>query len=98
MNCEAFAFYPRVLCPVCGSTNFAWKPATGRGIIYSFTIIRQRKELGGDYNIAVIELEEGVRMMSTVRYVPLSQLYIGMPVVAQIEDVEGQAVVTFVRG
>lgn len=98
VGCGKFVFYPRVACPSCGSLKLAWRPASGNGAVYSFTIVRQRPEQGADYNIALIELMEGVRMMSTVQGVPLSELRIGMPVIAQIEEIGGRAAVTFKRG
>lgn len=96
-DCGKFVFYPRVVCPSCGSAELAWKPASGIGTVYSYTIVRQKPERGGDYNIALIELAEAVRMMSTVRGVPLSELHIGMPVMAKIEKIDGQPVVMFER-
>lgn len=97
-GCGKFVFYPRVICPSCGSAELAWKPASGIGTVYSYTVVRQKPEQGGDYNIALIDLAEGVRMMSTVRGVPLSELRVGMPVVARIEEIGAQAAVTFERG
>ena len=66
--CGAFQFYPRVLCSTCGHRALSWREATGRGRVASFTVVR--KPVSGDYPapsiIALIDLEEGPRMMSSL--------------------------------
>lgn len=84
-----YCFYPRLAIPVTGETDLEWVPATGRGTVYSITVNRKRE---GSFNIALIDLEEGVRMMSTVRGV--ESCPIGSPVRARIEAMAtGPAVV-----
>ncbi len=68
--CGRDYFYPRDHCPSCWSTDTAWKRAGGRGHVYTFTIVKQndlppfRDRL--PYVIAIIELDEGVRMTANV--------------------------------
>lgn len=62
--CSAAVFYPRLVCNLCGSEALTWTESAGRGTIYSTTTTRSRE---GDRNIALVELEEGFRMMCTVR-------------------------------
>ncbi|MNL46041.1 hypothetical protein D3C87_1687250 [compost metagenome] len=57
--------------------------------------MRRKPEAGGDYNVALIDLEEGVRMMSRVDGVAPDRLRIGMPVKARVLRDEGQALVVF---
>src|SRR5690554_6014318 len=59
-----FVFYPRVAIPGSGETDLEWVQASGRGTVYSITVNRGK---AGSYNVALIDLEEGVRMMSTVQ-------------------------------
>lgn len=93
--CSKYLFYPRVLCPYCGSTDLRVKEASGRGTVYSTTIVRQKPEAGGDYNIALIEIEEGPRMMSQVIGVPAAEVKIGMAIKAKISEIDGQPAVVF---
>ena len=61
----SYVFYPRVAEPGSGSTDLEWVPASGRGVVYSTTVVRQRPP-APDYNVALIDLDEGVRMMARV--------------------------------
>ena len=93
--CRSHVFYPRVLCPHCGSINLCRSEASGRGIVYSTSIVRQRPEAGGDYNIALIDLEEGPRLMSQVVSIAATEVKIGMAVKAKIAEIGGQPAVVF---
>jgi uncharacterized OB-fold protein len=66
--CEAFFFYPRVICPRCGSRDVAWRPATGRGRVHTFCIHHQSALPGFrdavPFVSAMVELEEGPRLMT----------------------------------
>ena len=81
---DGYVFYPRVLCPRCGSDELDWVPASGRGTVYATTVVRRRAEAGGDYNVALVDLAEGSRMMSRVEGLPPDAVRIGMPVRAMI--------------
>ncbi len=69
-SCKKYIFYPKLFCPFCLSPDLAWAEATGRGKIYSYTIVHsyQPSEFSEDvpYVVAVIELDEGVQMMSNI--------------------------------
>jgi uncharacterized OB-fold protein len=80
-DCAAVFFPPAMICRSCGSSKLTWKASPGVGIVYSTTTVRDR---GGDYNVAIIELECGVRMMSRVDGVVPDQVRIGQNVIAQI--------------
>ncbi|OZI17153.1 Zn-ribbon domain-containing OB-fold protein [Bordetella genomosp. 7] len=82
--CSRHVFYPRMLCPHCGGSQLDWVAPSGRGTIYSTTVIRRRPEQGGDYHVALVDLEEGVRMMSRVEGVAPAAVKIGMQVQAAI--------------
>ncbi len=64
--CASHVFFPRTLCPHCGSESLQWVEPSGRGEIYSITTIRRDAQHGGDYNVALIDLAEGVRLMAHV--------------------------------
>jgi uncharacterized protein len=93
--CARQIYFPRTVCHYCGSNDLQWLPASGRGFVYSTTIVRQKPERGGDYNVAIIELSEGARLLSRVVDVSPSDVRIDMPVVAFIGDVGGAPQVLF---
>jgi len=83
-GCERHVFYPRALCPHCGSSNLEWARPTGAGTVYSTTVMRRKPEAGGDYNVCLVELEEGPRLMSRVEGVAPTEVRIGMRVKARV--------------
>ncbi|TAJ17855.1 MAG: DNA-binding protein [Rugosibacter sp.] len=85
-ECKKYVFYPRVLCPHCGSPELAWQFASGQGVVYSTTVVRRKPEQGGDYNVALVDLSEGPRMMSRVDGIPPHEVSIGLAVCAHIID------------
>lgn len=89
-GCGKHVFYPRVLCPHCGADKLAWVAASGAGIVYSTTVVRRKPEAGGDYNVALVDLAEGPRMMSRVVGIAPEGAKIGMKVRARIAA-EGEA-------
>jgi uncharacterized protein len=91
--CGLHYFYPRDFCPECFSVDVEWVKASGRGIIYSFTICHRPSpgfERDVPYNLVLIELEEGARMMSTVVDCPDNDLKIGMAVEVVFDDVTAE--------
>lgn len=82
-------FYPRVAVPGTGEQDLEWVPASGDGTVYSVTVNRSRD---GAYNVALIDLAEGPRMMSRIEGV--ETLPVGAPVKARIAATpDGLAVV-----
>lgn len=91
----AYVFYPRVVEPGSGSTDLEWVPASGRGVVYSTTVVRQRPPTP-NYNVALIDLDEGVRMMSRVEGIEPEAVRIGQAVRAKIvKDAADLAVLVF---
>jgi uncharacterized OB-fold protein len=80
-------FYPRVAMPGSGETDLEWVEARGTGTVYATTVNRARE---GNSNLAIIELDEGPRMMSRVEGVPPESVRIGQRVKARIAR-EGEA-------
>lgn len=71
-------FFPRLFSPESGSANLQWRVSTGRGTVYATTVVYRRNE--APYNVAMIELDEGFRMMSRVEEIDPEQVRIGMRV------------------
>jgi uncharacterized OB-fold protein len=99
-RCSACAFvvwYPRGFCPQCSSRELAWFEASGRGVVYSFTINRRGVGDYADaapYAIAYVELEEGPRVMTNI--VDFERLEVGDAVEAVFHPTaEGPALVRF---
>lgn len=94
--CERAIFYPRMICPHCGTSELAWTAPDGRGEVYSTTVVRRKPEAGGDYNVALIDLREGVRLMSRVEGVAPDAVHIGMAVRAQVAQQDGRGLLVFI--
>ena len=95
-DCEKYVFYPRVVCPYCGGTRLSWVRPSGLGTIYSVSIVRKKPADGGDYNVVLVELLEGVRMMSRVEGIANEDVTIGMRVQFEIRQENGKPIVVFV--
>ncbi len=93
--CDRSVFYPRALCPHCGTTELNWREASGRGTVHATSVVRRRPEQGPPYNVALIDLAEGPRMMSRVETIAPEDVRIGMPVTAMIDRSGEDPVVVF---
>ena len=72
-------FYPRVLCPFTGSNRLEWRVSAGLGTVYATTVVHPARE-GARYNVALIDCDEGFRLMSRVEDIPPEEVRIGMRV------------------
>lgn len=87
--CGKYIYYPRPRCPNCMSDDLKWERVSGRGQLYSYTIVRRastRSFADGPYVLAIIELDEGPRMTTNL-IAAQDQLKIGMPVAVYFDDV-----------
>ena len=84
LHCQKAFFYPRQHCPFCLEEGWQWRPASGRGRLYSYTIVRvsalDEFREAVPYVYALIDLEEGVRLASNVVDCPEELLHPDMPV------------------
>lgn len=83
--CDTRHFPPSAMCPTCACTLFRWRPASGRGVVHSATTVRRGPDAGGDYGVCLIDLDEGLRLMSCIDGVAPQDVRIGMPVVARLK-------------
>jgi len=90
-----YVFFPRVIMPGTGEADLEWVAASGQGTVYATTVTRRRPERGGDYNVALIDLAEGPRMMSRVVGIDPGAVTIGMKVRAKVDDLNGGPAVLF---
>ena len=77
LSCGKTHHYPRSLCPYCFSDKTEWQPASGRGTIYSYSVMRRTAV---PYAIAYVTLEEGVTMMTNIVDCDLDTIAIGQSV------------------
>jgi uncharacterized OB-fold protein len=71
-------FYPRVICPFTGSNRLEWRVSAGLGTVYATTVTHPRE--GAPYNVALIDCDEGFRLMSRVEDIAPEAVQIGMRV------------------
>ncbi len=94
-GCGKHVFFPRSICPYCWSDRLDWVEPKGTGTVYSTTTVRRKADAGGDYDVSLIELDEGVRMMSRVEGMPPTEVKIGMRVRAKVVNKDGAGLVVF---
>jgi len=92
-SCGKAVFYPRVLCTECGSTELTWRSSAGLGTVYATTALHPRDK--DPYNVALVDLDEGFRMMSRVEGVPAPDVRIGLRVRAAVVTQDDEPVVIF---
>ena len=85
-------FFPRFFCPACLSRNVEWFQASGRGRLYTYMINHRPPPYFANeapYAIAVVELDEGVRMMSNIRGIENTpeNLVLDMPLRVIFEEI-----------
>ena len=88
--CSRAVFYPRSLCPHCHSQKLSWIVATGKGTIYSYTVAHQAYGVFAQdipFVVAIVELEEGVRMMTRIIDALRERIAIGLAVQVTFEKV-----------
>lgn len=82
--CAHLQHPPRVQCPSCGSFEHDWAPMSGRGTVYSFVVTHQAIHPSFEghlpYVTALVELDEGPRLVTNLLGVPVDELEIGMAV------------------
>ncbi|RYY82453.1 MAG: hypothetical protein EOO24_40350 [Comamonadaceae bacterium] len=75
-------FYPRVVAPGTGEDTLEWRVSAGLGTVYAVTVISPRGEPA--YNVALVDMDEGYRLMSRVEDIPAEQVSIGLRVRARV--------------
>jgi uncharacterized OB-fold protein len=91
-GCGALRFPARELCSACLSRAVSWTGVTGRGVVFSFAVMHQAYHPGFEvpYAVVVVELDEGVRLLTNLLGVRPGDIAIGMPVEVVFEDVTGE--------
>lgn len=91
LECGLYQFYPRGVCHHCLSSSLSWFQAAGHGTVYSFTVNYRAPHPGFADDLpfitAIVELKEGVRMMTNIVQCEPDQVSIGMPVRVMFDKV-----------
>ncbi|WP_418319929.1 Zn-ribbon domain-containing OB-fold protein [Piscinibacter sakaiensis] len=94
LDCGRHHFYPRALCPHCHSDALEWTDARGSGNIYSFTVARRPAgpafKADAPYVVAVVELDEGARLMTNIVTDDVDSVRIGQRVVIEFDAVTAE--------
>ncbi len=85
-DCGKQVFYPRLACTGCGGIKLEWVQPSGRGTVHAVSIVNRQTEKGGPYNVVLVDLAEGARMMGRVDGVDNADVKIGMAVKAKIDS------------
>ncbi len=95
--CEHMWFPPMTNCSRCLSTDLEWFATSGKGKVFSFIVYHQGWLPGylkeTPYNVAIIELDEGVRFINNVVGIPNEEIEVDMPVEATYEQVTGEVTI-----
>ncbi len=85
--CGTWRHPPRHRCAHCGSIEYQWAPASGRGRVYSWTVTHRAIDpaFTPPYAILVVELDEGPRLVGNLRGLEPSELVLDLPVIVEIE-------------
>lgn len=90
-DCGSWRHMPRECCNRCGSFDWSWQRSGGTGVVFSWTIIHRALHPGFadelPYAAVVVELDEGVRLVSSVVGIAADELRIGLPVEVVFDDV-----------
>ena len=84
--CGRAHWYPRAICPFCAADKVEWREASGKGTIYTFSVMRRVKE---PYAIAHVTLAEGPTMLTNIVNCDFDKLRIGQPVAVVFQETEG---------
>lgn len=99
LDCGSVIWYPRALCPECGSLRTEWFEAAGRGRVYSYTVNHRGQGAyagAAPYVLAYVELDEGPRVMTNLVEAGEEELAVGLPVEVTFHDTgEGSALPRF---
>ena len=100
-RCNEFQFYPRGICANCWSEDIRWVTASGKGTVWTYTVTYQNRTPGFaedvPYVLALVELEEGVRMFTNIVECPPRDVSIGMPVEVTFVQANNQISVPYFK-
>ncbi len=93
-ECGSWCHPPRPMCPKCRSVEKEWSPSSGKGTVQSWATYRDAPHPGfkAPYSVVLVEMEEGVRMVSNLVAIKPEEIRMGMPVEVVFESVTDEIV------
>ena len=93
-DCDKHIFYPRIACPHCFSDKVEWVDASGKGMVYSYTVVTNNAPSAFlqdmPFVIAIVKLEEGVQMLSNIVNCNPEDVVCDMPVEVTFEKLDDE--------
>lgn len=92
-TCATVIWYPRGLCTACGSTDVEWTEASGRGVVYTATVVHRGEGAyreAAPYVLAYVELAEGPRVLTNVVGADPGDVHVGQEVQVVFDHSEGE--------
>jgi uncharacterized protein len=91
-GCGRHQFYPRAFCVSCLADSLEWVPARGTGYIYTFTIccIAANPAMTAPYAVALVDLDEGVRMLANIVDCDIERIRTGARVQVRFERISDE--------
>lgn len=87
--CNRPIWYPKRFCSACGAFDIEWRQTSGEGVIYSFTEVHRGEGLYrecGSFVLALVDLDEGARLLTNIVDVRPADLGIGQRVRVVFHD------------
>jgi uncharacterized OB-fold protein len=99
--CRSYHFYPRPFCPTCWSTDVDWVAASGKARLYTYSVVHENDlppwPERVPYVAAVVDLEEGPRVMTNVEGVAFDELEIGMRLAVDFKALDDDVTIPIFR-
>lgn len=86
-SAQQVVFYPRVIAPRTGAADLEWRISAGLGTVHATTVVHAQG--GESYNVCLVDVDEGFRMMSRVEDIPPKDVRIGMRVAFRVHTPGG---------
>ena len=98
-GCGRAVFIPQPLCPACHSVELAWIDCSGRGSLYSYTVVHrpQRPEFAAPYVVAIVELDEGAFLLTNLVECDPAALEIGTRVEVAFRKMSDEITLPYFR-
>jgi uncharacterized OB-fold protein len=99
--CGKDHYYPRPFCPSCWSDDVSWKEASGRGKLYTYSVVHVNDlppfNERVPYVAAIVQLDEGPRLMTNIEGVPFDELQADMAVVVEYKPISDDVTIPVFR-
>ena len=91
LDCQHWRWTPQLACPKCWSERYEWARSSGRGELYSFTVVRRSVDpdrFEVPYVLAVVRLDEGPHLLTNLVECELADIEVGMRVAVRFERID----------